>query len=195
MVSGFTSSVASPASATATPVPPGTAPLTAIWKGMLARVGSVGPLEATISRRVTTHIIGPYGIRSRLEADSQGLGPTPPAVAGWDRPAPDDARGPPSDPPHPPRPPPRREERRRAGVAASASPGDRRRAGLALDRTARSARRPRRRAGSRGGVRRAARLRSQHTGTVHDHVSHGPRRRGEPARVPGDRQGMVSEAH
>src|SRR5260370_9664968 len=104
MVWGFTSWVAPPPSPTATSVPPGTAPLTAIWKGMLARVGSVGPLEATISRRVTTHIIGRFVIRARLEADSKGLGPASPAVAELDRPEPANAPGPPAEPAHPLRP-------------------------------------------------------------------------------------------
>src|ERR1700687_2696102 len=50
MTSGLTSSAASPASAIATSVPFGLAPLTAMWNGMLARVGSSGPVEATMSK-------------------------------------------------------------------------------------------------------------------------------------------------
>src|SRR5206468_3203555 len=49
ITSGFISSAASPASAIATSVPAGLAPLTAMWNGTLARVGSCGPAEVTIN--------------------------------------------------------------------------------------------------------------------------------------------------
>src|SRR4029077_12893218 len=103
---------------------------------MLARVGSVGPLEATISNPATAPII------SRCEAQPQRLGPAPAALAGRDRPTSDDAGGTTADTAHPPRPAPRREGRGCARFSARAPARDRRRAGLAAHRQARYTRRP-----------------------------------------------------
>src|SRR5207245_3433433 len=98
---------------------------------MLARVGSVGPLAATISSPGTAPII------SRCEAQPPRLGPAPPAMAGRDRPPPNDAGGAAADTAHPPRPAPRREGGWGAGVAAGAPARYRGRAGLAAHREAR----------------------------------------------------------
>src|SRR6266571_6908923 len=116
VMSGFKSSVASPASAIATSVPAGRAPLTAMWNGMLARVGSVEPLAATIRRPGTGPIIAT--LRASGEAYADRLGPAVPAVAGRRRHPPDTSRHPAPDPADPPRPPPRREVRGGAGFAA-----------------------------------------------------------------------------
>src|SRR3979411_737702 len=125
MMSGFMSSVASPARATATSTPAGFAPFTAMWNGMLARVGSVGPVDATISRPGTAPIMDSCCWRRyRSEAHPEGLGQAAPAVAGRDRPAPDDAGSAASDSPDPPRPASRREGRRRAGLGTSPAAGD-----------------------------------------------------------------------
>ena len=50
ITSGLTSSAESPASTIATSVPFGRAPLTAMWNGTLARVGSSAPVAVTISK-------------------------------------------------------------------------------------------------------------------------------------------------
>src|SRR5207253_2231979 len=89
---GDLSSLENP-SALATSTPAGFAPFTAMWNGMLARVGSVGPQEVTISSPGTAPIMDSCcSRRFSGEAHPQGLGQAVPAVAGRDRPSADDAR-------------------------------------------------------------------------------------------------------
>src|SRR5438445_11447379 len=156
---------------------------------MLARVGSVGPLAATISSPGTAPII------SRCEAQPPRLGPAPAVVAGRDRPPPDDAGGAATDTPHPPRPAPRRERRRSARLAARAPARDRSRAGLAAHREARHTRRADDRARVGRRVRRHTRPGAEHAGAVHVYLPYGSRRRREPARLPLDRPRLVPQAH
>src|SRR4029077_11483019 len=56
MMSCLSKSAESPARATAHSTPPGPAPFAAMWNGMLARVGSCGPVAAIISRPDTDSV-------------------------------------------------------------------------------------------------------------------------------------------
>src|SRR5712691_6989537 len=160
-MSGLRSSVASPARATATWTLAGVAPLTAMWNGMLARVGSVGPLAATIRSPGTAPII------CRCEAHPPRLGPASPTVAGRDRPPPDDAGGAAPDTTDPPRPAPRREECRGAGIAAGAPARHRGSARIAPHRQAWHSRCADDRARVGRSVWRHARPRAEHPGAIH----------------------------
>src|SRR5713226_10530577 len=169
MMSGLRSSVASPARAIATSTLAGVAPLTAMWKGMLARVGSVDPLAATIRSPGTAPII------CRCEAQPPRLGPASPAVAGRDRPSRDVAGGAAPDSVDPPRLAPRREGRGGAGVLAGAPARHRRSAWIAPHRQAWHSRCADDRARVGCSVRRHAGPRAEHPGAVHVDLPHGAR--------------------